>query len=424
MRIIRFSAQNFARLNAIEIEPTPDGSIVALRGKNTQGKSSVLKGIWAAFVGRAVAPPRAIRDGTDEARLRVDVGTVDHTDLIIERTIKRDKHGGETWGLKVTQSAGSVARKPQELIDASLAALAFDPLAFARAAPKEQLAQLKALIPGVDFAEIGERRAECFDERTSANRDAKAAAARASGVVLPPGPEPDPVHTTELVAKMDEAATFNANRARLVSHHAATLRERDRHRENATLLHIQADKAAALAEELDERVALIEIPEAIDTAQFTEKIATAQLIEATRRKFELRRTYESDAEQAKALSTKLTATIEALDTTVHNAIAAAKLPAGLTLTADGVFLRGLPFEQASDSEKVIASAGVCMALSPDLRVMLIDRAESLDQSSMVALARLAESHDYQIWTAEVDDGDGASGFYIEDGRLARKETAK
>jgi hypothetical protein len=423
MRIIRFSAQNFARLNAIEIEPTPDGSIVALRGKNTQGKSSVLKGIWAAFVGRAVAPPRAIRDGTDEARLRVDVGTADHTDLIIERTIKRDKHGGETWGLKVTQGAGSVARKPQELIDASLAALAFDPLAFARAAPKEQLAQLKALIPGIDFAAIEAKRADTYNERTIANRDAKAAAARASGVVLPPGLEPDPIYTTEILVKLDEAAAFNANRARLIAHHAAILRERDRHRENAALLRSQADNAAASADELDERIALVEIPEAVDTAQFTTKIATAQLIDATRRKFEQRRIHERDAEQAKALSALLTDAIEALDTTVHNAIAAAKLPAGLTLTTDGVFMRGLPFEQASDSEKVIASAGVCMALSPDLRVMLIDRAESLDKSSMAALARLAESHDYQIWTAEVDDGDGASGFYIEDGRLARKETA-
>ena len=115
MRIIELRASNFARLNAVEIRP--DGAVVALRGKNTQGKSSILKAIWTAFVGRAVAPPRAIKDGSDEARLRVDVGDdLGHTELVIERTIRREKLGGETWDLKVTQGKGLPACRVLNLL--------------------------------------------------------------------------------------------------------------------------------------------------------------------------------------------------------------------------------------------------------------------------------------------------------------------
>jgi AAA domain len=429
MKIIELRASNFARLSAVEIRP--DGAVVALRGKNTQGKSSILKAIWTAFVGRAAAPPHAIKDGTDEARLHVDIGD-EKVELSIARTIRRDKHGGETWDLKVTQADGArVTRKPQELIDVSLDALSFDPLAFARAAPKDQLAQLKAIIPGIDFSLIEAKRAELFAERTDINRTAKAAQARAAGITLPPGPKPAAIDTAALLERLDAVNEHNQQRTRAIARHGEKLRERDRLRAEAELRRVEANRLMAISEskkqdadEIDEQIGLVQIPEVADATEITNAIAGAADVDAVRRAFDHRSTYEHEAKQAENKSNELTDAIETLDKRVRDAIAAAKLPAGLSLALDSVLLHGLPFEQAADSEKIIASAQVRMALSPDLRVMLIDRAESLDQSSMQALAQLAEANDYQVWTASVDEGEGAPGFYIEDGRVARREAAE
>ena len=60
MKIIELRAENFKRLRAIDI--TPDGHLVEIRGKNGQGKSSVLDGIWALFASAEALPPRPVRE--------------------------------------------------------------------------------------------------------------------------------------------------------------------------------------------------------------------------------------------------------------------------------------------------------------------------------------------------------------------------
>ena len=47
MKIVKLTAENFKRLEAVEI--TPDGNTVLISGRNGQGKSSVLDSILAAL---------------------------------------------------------------------------------------------------------------------------------------------------------------------------------------------------------------------------------------------------------------------------------------------------------------------------------------------------------------------------------------
>ena len=51
MKILAFHAENFKLIKVVIIKP--DGNIVEITGKNAQGKTSVLDGIYVALSGMA-----------------------------------------------------------------------------------------------------------------------------------------------------------------------------------------------------------------------------------------------------------------------------------------------------------------------------------------------------------------------------------
>src|SRR5580765_6365263 len=206
MRIIELRASNFARIVAVEIRP--NGPVVPITGANDQGKSTMLRAIWTALEGRAVAPARPIRDGAEKAMMKLGLGPI-----AITRTFARGKHGDITTSLTVLDEDGAPVRKtPQALIDALLGDLSFDPLAFARLKPQDQFDRLRGLVPDVDFDALAVQRKKHFDERTDRNREMTVAAARLSAVVLPPGPEPAAVDVEAVFKAMHEAQQANARR--------------------------------------------------------------------------------------------------------------------------------------------------------------------------------------------------------------------
>jgi hypothetical protein len=87
-----------------------------------------------------------------------------------------------------------------------------------------------------------------------------------------------------------------------------------------------------------------------------------------------------------------------------------------------VLLNELPFEQASDAERLSASVRIAAALAPKLRVIRIRDGSLLDDSSMALLRQFAQDHDFQMWIERVDST-GAVGFVIEDGHVRKAEVA-
>jgi hypothetical protein len=155
----------------------------------------------------------------------------------------------------------------------------------------------------------------------------------------------------------------------------------------------------------------------VDTAATQAQIAAAGEVTKVRALFARRREYEAAAKAARSKSESLSIAIDDLDTEKAKAIEAAQIPVkGLTLGDGVVLLNGLPFEQASTMEKIMASAAIGMAQKPHLKVMTIDEASELDSHALAALERLAEQHDFQILFARVDET-GSVGFVIQDGEV-------
>jgi len=123
-----------------------------------------------------------------------------------------------------------------------------------------------------------------------------------------------------------------------------------------------------------------------------------------------------DAVALDAQSEKLSKQIAARETQSNNALKAAKMPVeGLSL-AGRVMFNGLPFEQASDAERLRVSVGIAMAANPSLRVIRIKNGSLLDEDNLALLAKLAHERDYQVWVETVQRGAGPA-IVMEDGEV-------
>lgn len=413
MRIIQFNAENFKRLKAVEIRP--EGNVVVIRGRNAQGKSSILDAIWAALGGKAAVPDKPIRDGEDHAVVTLDIG-----DYIVTRTFtEKDSY------LTVKTSDGAKIMNPQQILDGIVGEIAFDPFAFSEMKPQDQARQL-ALIADIDFDEINRERKETYDKRTDANRETKRLVAEIAGVEsrYPDATDVDiiPVDVAELTEEYEAAQSVVRDVAML----------RSNRQNHANILAGAISRAVMLRNQLDivdkeiaeEKATISEIDEILnsttvpDVDSIKKRLSTAS--DTNKRAADLSRVADlrTSLKSFEGRATKLTDEIEEIDTRKRDMIEQADLPVnGLAFDENGVTFKGIPFGQCSDSEKLKISVALAMRLNPKLRVIRITDGSLLDPDSIRMLEALTESEDFQLWIEKVDVSADGPGVLIEDGTV-------
>lgn len=444
-RIVGFQADDYLRLRAVSIKP--DGTLIELTGRNRQGKSSILSGIWAAVGGKDVAPSDPIRHGAERANLVVELGSEGKTRLTVTRTFYRKENGELGTTLKVENAEGFRPTKPQAMLDALVGQIALSPSAFAEAPAKEQLAMLQRLVPGVDFAALDAASKRDFAERTGVNRDAEQLRAQADGIVIPEDADLEEVDEAALVAQLSaagevaleierEKARRENYRREIETQKDSAFMERDRaskQRAEAEDLRKRANDLDQLAEQNDGRAkafdavvtkleadaaALPPLATPPDTADIQAQIAAARRKNEIARQAERKAQLREQAEAKVAVAARLTKAIEDRKAAKAKAIADAGLPVeGLELGEDGVMLNGCPFDQASQAEQLEASVAIAAAMNPRLRVIHVKQGAFLDSEAWMALSAFAEKHDMQIF-AESVQSNRAGALIIEDGMVA------
>lgn len=131
---------------------------------------------------------------------------------------------------------------------------------------------------------------------------------------------------------------------------------------------------------------------------------------------------DNAAEAAKAEWEACQGKIVALRKQRLDTIRACKMPVdGLGFDDDGtVTMGGRPLADASHAQQVIVGMAIALAGNPELRIVLMDEANSLDRKSMALVAAKAAELNAQVWMARIEGGDGA--IVIEDGERARPAT--
>ena len=422
MRIINLKADNVKRLRAVDI--SPDRNMVVVGGNNAQGKSSVLDAIMYALSGGAAIPGRPVRDGADSAEI-----TCELDGLVVRRTISAQ---GRT-SLTVTNADGTARySSPQKMLDDLVGRLTFDPLAFLRMKPADQLATLKDLV-GLDFRDMDARRAALYDERTQANRAAKECEAQFKALPVPHDGIPDaPVSIQQLMGELREAERTNKvkdDACREVMDLRGNLDDYAERIEKAkgqiaawqqTLATLESEQQQA-TEDHRQRYAEADAMPCIDIEPIRQRIESAEAVNKQVAMAGERAARLDRFQAARAQAETLTADIQKIDDEKASALAAAPFPVpGLAFGDEGVTFNGVPFEQASSAEQLRVSVGMAIAANPKLKVLLVRDGSLLDEDSMRIVTEMVKASDAQLWIERVGKGGGCT-IIIEDGAVEAAE---
>lgn len=412
MKILKLESENVKRLKAVSI--TPVGNTVILNGENEQGKTSVLDSIEMTLRGKKFIAPKPIRDGQKKASTKIDLG-----DLIVTRTYTEG--GGGT--LRVENKEGLSYSSPQTVLDKLLATVSFDPLEFVRMDSKAQMKVIQDLT-GVDFDEMNGRRKLLYENRTDNNRELKRFEALVEAYIPPDESIPSEMPTTaSIIDELDKAKNHNAQRSIHIEefndaqrNHAGLLEKVEETKKYLQLAEQAVTSNTAFGIQLKAKIE--KLGSAIELPPIQAKLDGIEEQQEAFRLAELHQKNLAEEKRLAKISNGFTTKIEAIDQEKKEALEKSDLPVkGLELREDGVYLNGLPFEQASGAVKIKTSVALGIKMNPELKVLIIRDGSLLDANSMKTIETMADENDAQIWIERVGDKD-KNAILIVDGEVA------
>jgi hypothetical protein len=416
MRILRLEAENIKKLKVIDITPKNKPGVIMVTGKNGQGKTSTLDTILYTLGGTEDLPSQPIRKGADKGFSRIDLG-----DCWAVR--KYTPTGSE---LILESKDGARYKKPQGKLDDWFGKLFFDPLAFTRMKPDEQMKQLRSLVRlEIDPEEIKIANKADYDLRRNITREAKELQAQVNFISVVAELPEKPIDISAKITELEEAGKLNASIATIEAEAKRGYEFAKEQNEAAKRLREEAanmiETARAKEASADERVKqtdAIEIPKPIDTAALREEIENARAVNAQLDKKARKDELQAQLTTKEAQADKLTADMEARDKQLADAVLACEMPIdGLTFKDGEVVYQDFPLDQASGAEQLRVSLAVAMAGNPEGRVILVKDGSLLDEDSMEVVNQMAIEKDFQIWIEAVDNS-GKIGIVLQDGIVA------
>lgn len=426
LRLVRLDIRAIKRISAVSIRP--DGTMTQIKGRNAQGKSTVLDSVQMALCGARSIPADPVRHGEADGEIVADFG-----EFVARRTITDEGKGA----LVVTNKDGTPISSPQTFLDGLIGkGLAFDPCAFSRMEPKQQ-AEVLRRISGLDLTDLDARHARAYADRTNLNRDAESARARLSRLAPPAAGLPEkPIGAADAMNLVTEAMqTKQANDEK-----RATLATWRRELEaavrvvdgiNASILELQRqlkkaeEERDAIADDIQANKGTVAALVDPDVAALKAQVARLEEINAAVRSRDAYVAAVAEANQAGRRAAEADRAVKAIAEEREAKIAAAAMPVpGLGFDDSGVTYNGVPFAQASSAEQLRVSMAIALKMSDRIRLCLIRNGNDLDSDGLRIIEEMAEQADAQVLIERVSDGDAEDGaVVIEDGMVKAHQEA-
>lgn len=407
MKIETIAINGFKKLQQFSIDPA--GKSVEIKGKNGQGKSSIIDAIWCTLTGKDVPGVPINRDSVS-AKIVVGLDS-GHT-----ARLSFNAKGGKT--LVVEGPDGEPVKAPATFLENLIGRISFDPFEFVNQPPAKQKAFLQQLLR-IDMAPIESRKSAALAEKLEIEKEANAIERDAEKLV--DAKKTDRVDVADLVAKQNERAeTIRKGQAAAQD---LTSAEATAQRVAASVASIQA-KIADLQAQLNDaemeydaaqaaiaprraelerlRAIVAEMPdnsEAIANAGEINKAADnwakrLELVEASKK-------IRGDLEAIKAK-------IEGIEADRSELLFAAKFPVkGLSFSTDGVLFNGLPFDSGNQCQSDILRVGVAIAVAQDpaLKIVRIKDGSLLDSTAKSELLAMLAENGFQAFIETVADSE-------------------
>ena len=415
-RIVGLRVENFKGIRLVDLVPDPHLNVVG--GNNASGKSSLLDSIPTALLGARWGPKEKIRKDEDKGVIVLDLGG--------GVKVRWSKTESGRANVTVTDKKGST----QDFLDALTgSSLGYDASNFLQAAPREQKEQALGAL-GVDIADLEEQQVAAYDDRRDVNRDLKNEKARQDAMAYDeswPDAEVDVVVVAGKLRELDWAHAKKANQAR----------QEQQARNEAREVFGEIDEFRRRLEELEAE--LVECRKRAESLEWTEaqeaelralgnqddlsySLGQAnETNEKARQKVEYRQS-RAQSEKLEAESQSYTEALEWIERQKVERLAAAKCPIeGLSFDDAGLRLNGVPFEQASQSERFRVVIALALAAKPKLRVVLFREASLYDEQNWADLKQTCREYDVQLWAEIVGDKDRRVTVLMNDGQATETQ---
>ena len=416
MKIINLQVENIKKLTAIDITPTDN--MVLITGPNGAGKSSVLDSIVMALCGSKSIPAVPIKKGSDKGKVILNLG-----DYTITRSFTKDNSY-----LKIENSAGSSITSPQKFLDRIVGNISFDPLDFLN---NEKLKQRNLLLKllSVDVDELDKKEKDIRNERIIVGRKVKLLEAQhRNGDYYPEVKTTVEVSLSNLSTKLKKAIEWNA----LIEHdEAASENLKTAAKQDIGRLEMITSQMEAILKEkkvLEESIRIkkesyttirnrLAQETLINTEEIESEIANAESVNQKVRANAGRAETLSRLNRVNFEYDDLTRQIDSIAQERKDLLAGVPMPVlGLSFDNNELLYNSIPLDQCSDSEKLMVSLGISMALNPTLRVLRIKDGSLLDAHNREIIRSMIKEKDYQVWFESVGP-DGKIGIYIEEGKI-------
>jgi hypothetical protein len=257
------------------------------------------------------------------------------------------------------------------------------------------------------------------------NRDLKASESRLEALPTPAPNTPPVVSLTQLSSELEEARRVKKvgddQRQLLVDLRQAHGEARAEVTRLEEELKAARERVVQLVE--DGRLAKAQVDALVDPdlTALVERLATAEESNERARAAARHREEEDNRARLHRESQDLTTRIDVLDDEIGQVILAAHFPIdGLSITDEGVVLyQGMPFEQASDAQRLEVSLAMGAAMHPKLRFLALREASMMTEKTRARVAAWAAEQGVlvlmELATSEqvgvhIVDGEVASGI--------------
>ena len=385
-----------------------EDGVTVISGQNGAGKTSAVLALLWAIAGRAGSVDQPVRIGDDEATVRVFAAGE------YEYEITRSQKAGGKSSLTVRRDGAPVAR-PQEVLDALIGTLAFDPLAFAGMNAKDQVRTLlTAFDADIDLDKLDREHADLEAARRDVGRDRDKAKGHAASIEVPADTPDEPIDIATAIAALDAAKAHN---------HECDERQRAVARLQSEV-EAAEDARNAAQNRLNDAVdawdaakrAVTEI-DAVDTDPLSERVANAEAINAAVRAKTEKAAATAETAAHAAKWDEFDALMKANRKARADAVAAIGVPIdGFDLGANGVTVDGVPSSQWSTAQAIRIGAAIFGAGDRDMKVMWVKDGSLCDDASRAEIARIARDTNTQVFIEVV--GSEAGAIHFENGQVA------
>mgnify|MGYP000934341836 CR=1 FL=1 len=420
MQVLKYEAHNVLGVKDIKFD-LAGRHLFLVGGANGQGKSSALTALVMALAGKSGMqdyPEIALRKGEKEGKVSIVLkGDTNGDAITVELSLRQKASGEIVEEFRVLDADGKKTNEPRKLLQQLFTLRAFDPLAFERMAPKEKATLVQKML-GVDLSSFDREYQKVFEKRTELGRDGKRLAAQLEGAGKKyEGVPAEEIKVVELVNELDKLAEdekirsdaeklvrdLRVRKSDFVEDGEVILKEiqilQDQIKKKQEALEkVKANVEAAEKAEKEAEAKYAKLPDRTeDIAAVKEKISKADDINAKIRTNREWDRLDAEVKASRGEYQKLTDQLKEIQERRADAVSKAKWPIeGMELNEDGLLMNGLPFEQASTSQRIMASVAVGMALNPKLRLLVCQHGSELDNSTLDALEKVVEENRFQL----------------------------